>query len=130
MIIFQLLGGVLLAVAFYQAARMWKLDRDLQWYRAPDAARAWYVFVPARWQRRLYRPEAHPMIADAWKAMALMYVTGWAGALLLAMGSPPPSEPMRMVETTSEVVDCEQPASAEYGMGVVGGRWIPGEQCE
>lgn len=130
MIGFQLLGGLLLCVAFYQASRMWMLDRDLQSYRAPDAAGAWFVFVPARWQRRLYRPEAHPMIADAWKAMALMYATGWAGALLMALGATSPGAPVRMVERTPEVAECESPPSSRYGAVLPPGQWTGTEQCK
>jgi hypothetical protein len=130
MIGFQLLGGLLLCVAFYQASRMWMLDRDLQSYRAPDAAGAWFVFVPARWQRRLYRPEAHPMIADAWKAMALMYATAWAGALLVALGSTSPHAPVRMVDTDLEAVECQQPASSRYGTVLPPGQWPGGGECK
>lgn len=130
MIVFQLLGGFLLAVAFYQAARMWRLDRDLQSFRAPGARGAWYVFVPSRWQRRLYRPEAHPMIADAWKALALMYVTGWAGALLLGMGTTPQAPPVRMVERTPQMVECEEPKASQYDAVLPPGLAAAGEQCK
>ena len=109
---------------------MWRLDRDLQSFRAPGAPAAWYVFVPSRWQRRLYRPEAHPMIADAWKALALMYVTGWAGALLFTVGTAPDAPPVRTVEGSAPLVECREPASSsQYGAVLSPGQRVQREPC-
>ena len=85
MIVLRIAAGLLLAAAAYFAVRFWLLDQRMQRFRTADASAAAYLFVPLRWQRRLYTPEAHPLISAAWRAMAAMYALALAGGLLLAV---------------------------------------------
>ena len=66
--------------------RMWMLDYRLQAYRRPDAPRSAFTMVPMRWKRRNYRPEAEPLIRQAWQAVAFMYAFGLVGAVLIRHG--------------------------------------------
>lgn len=85
MIVLQLAAGLLLAAAAYFAVRSWTLDVRMQRFRTGDASAAAYLFVPLRWQRRLYTPEAHPLVSAAWRAVGAMYALAVAGGLLLAI---------------------------------------------
>lgn len=86
MIVLRILGWLLVAAAAGCALRFGLLDRQMQRFRAPDVSPIAYLFVPVRWQRRLYTPEGHPLVSAAWKMVAAMYALGIAGGLLLALG--------------------------------------------
>jgi hypothetical protein len=87
MIVLQIAGWLLMAASARCAFRFWHLDRQMQRFRVPDGSAAAYMFVPIRWQRRLYTPEAHPLVTAAWKATAAMYALAIPGVLLIAIGS-------------------------------------------
>lgn len=87
MIVLQLAGVLLCAYAVVNAVQAWTLDRRMQAFRADDASFAWFIFMPVRWQRRLYEPDAHPLVDGAWKAVARMYAAATAGCILWFLGS-------------------------------------------
>ena len=85
MIVLQVAAGLLLAAAAGFALRFWRLDRRMQRFRADGASPASLLLVPMRWRRRLYTPEAHPLVGSAWRALGTMYALAIAGGLLLAI---------------------------------------------
>ena len=86
MSITSILGWIAIAGAVFHTVRMWMLDFRMQAFRRPDAPRSAFTLVPMRWQRRYYRPEAEPLIRQAWQAVAFMYAFGVVGAVLIAHG--------------------------------------------
>jgi hypothetical protein len=84
MVILQALGWLCVAATAGFAVRVHCLDARLQDYRAPEVGRGAYIFVPIRWQRRFYKPEGHPIVAEIWRMTAAMYGAGILGMILLA----------------------------------------------
>lgn len=87
MIVFSLLGAVLLVVAVVRGFQAWTADRRMQRHRRDEPGPAAYLFVPLRWQKRLYRPEAHPLVERVWRRTGAMYGYGVAGAILVLLGN-------------------------------------------
>jgi hypothetical protein len=46
-----------------------------------------YLLIPVRWQKRLYRPEAHPLVERAWRCLGAMYGYALVGAILFLLGT-------------------------------------------
>jgi hypothetical protein len=88
MLLFRIAGWALLAAGIGQALTMWTLDQRMQRHRRPDASPANYVFIPVRWQRRLYTDAGKPLVGEAWRATFTMYALALLGAVLVAIGSP------------------------------------------
>jgi hypothetical protein len=87
MFLFQIIGLVLVLAGIWQALRMWELDRQMQRHRVPDASPAAYLFVPIRWQRRLYTDAGQPLVGEAWRTTLRMYAFTLLGGILLMIGS-------------------------------------------
>jgi hypothetical protein len=87
MLLMQLPGWALVCLGIWQALRMWTLDREMQRYRAPDASPAAYLFIPVRWQRRLYTDAGQPLVGEAWLSMLKMYAFTLLGGIVLAIAS-------------------------------------------
>jgi hypothetical protein len=88
MLLFRIAGWALLAMGIGQALKMWTLDQRMQRHRHPDASPASYLFIPVRWQRRLYTDAGKPLVGEAWRATLKMYALALLGAVLVAIGSP------------------------------------------
>ena len=86
MLLFKILGWLAFVGAAACAFRANAADADLQALRAPGAPRAAFWFVPARWRRRLYAPEAAPLVARAWRMLLAVCALGLLAMLLLAVG--------------------------------------------
>jgi hypothetical protein len=85
--VFQIIAWAIIAVSVFHALRMHQDDRRLQKFRTPGTPAYQYLFVPIRWQRRLYLPEAHAMVLRLWRTLALMYLFAAVGGLLLLISS-------------------------------------------
>ena len=68
----ELLAWLSFGGAALSAVQMWALDRQLQAFRHPQAARSSFLFVPVRWQQELYTAEGQALVVRAWKACARM----------------------------------------------------------
>lgn len=88
MVLIQIAGYLLIVLSMWQAIQMWWLDRQMQRYRAPDSSSVAFLFVPFRWQRRLYTNEGQPLVGRAWLTMLRMYGFAIAGGILLLIASP------------------------------------------
>jgi hypothetical protein len=75
---FCVIGGAAFGV------QVWVLDRRMQAFRLPGGDARSYLFVPIRWQRALYRPEAGGFVDGAWQATRRMMGLYVLGMLLLA----------------------------------------------
>jgi len=87
MLLFQVIGLVLVVAGIGQALGMWGLDRQMQRHRVPDASPAAYLFVPIRWQRRLYTEAGQPLVGKAWRTLLRMVAFTLLGGILLMIGS-------------------------------------------
>jgi hypothetical protein len=84
MLILRTLGWLSIVTSAGLALRLHWLDTRLQDYRSPDVGRRGYLFVPIRWQRRLYEPEGYPLLAQVRRMASATFGIGILGLFLLA----------------------------------------------
>ena len=82
----EVLGWALVIAGAGFGIAAWYTDQRLQEHRAPDVPLLATLFVPIRWQRRFYAPEAHPLVTRVWRQMATMYGLAILGLVLVTAG--------------------------------------------
>jgi hypothetical protein len=87
MLTLRVVCGLLFAASAVCGISAARVDRRLQEFRLPGATSAVLQFVPARWQRRFYVPEAHSMVARAWRLTASMYGFAAVAIAIIAVAS-------------------------------------------
>jgi hypothetical protein len=80
-------GWCLFGLGALCGAGAWLTDRALQSYRRPEAPASLFRLIPFRIREDLYRPEARPLIQQAWRLIGAMYGLALAGMLLIGLSS-------------------------------------------
>jgi hypothetical protein len=75
-----------LIVCAFHAFQSQQADRAAQQFRAPGTRASSFIFVPLRWNPKLYTEPGQELVRSAWRHQKLLWLFGVfaAGFLLLA----------------------------------------------